>query len=93
MNNMNNKTCDLNCKFPGWKSVFVVGIFMILFTIGDAFGDIRVDITRELPFKTQNIVHQFDDYDAFAMWMELKLEKECDPYVTHIEIDLDYIPD
>lgn len=55
-----------------------------------AFADVRVDITRDLPYKSQNIVQVFDDIDAFQMWFEMKMEQGCDPYVTSINIDMNY---
>lgn len=62
----------------------------ILFA-GYATADVRVDIERVLPNQTtQYIVQQFDDFEAFSMWMEMKMENGCDPYVTKIHIDLHY---
>jgi hypothetical protein len=56
-------------------------------------GDVRVEITRELPEEKQFIVQEFHDEDAFAMWMGGKLEGEgCDPYVTEIRIFRNYVP-
>ena len=87
---------EKNC--PGWVAALVVGMFayfaVTIMFINDVYaGDVRVEITRELPSETQHIVQQFHDEDSFAMWMGGKLEGEgCDPYVTEIRIFRNYQP-
>jgi len=87
---------EKNC--PGWVAALVVGMFayfaVTVMFIKDVYaGDVRVEITRELPNETQHIVQQFHDEDSFAMWMSGKLEGEgCDPYVTEIRIFRNYQP-
>jgi hypothetical protein len=88
------KECDTNCKFPGWLATIGVGLTMFVVVMvmffNEARADVRVDIERKLPYKTQHIVQQFHDFDSFAMWMETKLENGCDPYVEKVVIDLKY---
>ena len=53
-------------------------------------ADVRVDITRELPGETQQIVRTFEDKDELEMWLSVKMDNEgCDPYVTKVIIHLD----
>jgi len=56
------------------------------------FADVRVEITRNLPEGQRIIVQEFNDQDEFAMWMATRLEDDCKPGVTKINIDLDYKP-
>jgi hypothetical protein len=87
---------EKNC--PGWIPAIAAGLVMIALVlfgaINDAHaGEVRVEITRELPDEKQFIVQEFPDEDLFAMWMGGKLEGEgCDPYVTEIRIFRDYQP-
>ena len=87
---------EKNC--PGWLAAIVVGmigyfIVTIMF-INDALaGEVRVEITRELPDEKQLVVQHFHDQDSFMMWMASKMEGEgCDPYVSEIKILRDYQP-
>ena len=57
-----------------------------------ALADVRVEITRNLPEGQRIIVQEFNDKDEFAMWMATRLEDDCKPGVTKINIDLDYVP-
>jgi len=57
-----------------------------------ALADVRVEITRNLPEGQRIIVQEFNDKDEFAMWMATRLEDDCKPGVTKINIDLDYNP-
>ena len=57
-----------------------------------ALADVRVEITRNLPEGQRIIVQEFNDKDEFAMWMATRLEDDCKPGVTKINIDLDYKP-
>lgn len=85
--------CDEN-KCPGWIFTLAIGIVMYftmtIMWITDARADVRVDITRELPGETQQIVRTFDDKEELEMWLSVKMDNEgCDPYVTKVIIDLD----
>ena len=70
--------CNEN-RCPGWLAVIILGIsayFLSLFLfINDAFSEVRVDITRELPDETQHIVRIFEDKEDFEMWMSMKKVK------------------
>jgi len=57
-----------------------------------ALADVRVEITRNLPEGQRIIVQEFNDKDELAMWMATRLEDDCKPGVTKINIDLDYKP-
>ncbi|MDC0446778.1 hypothetical protein OAL99_02685 [Gammaproteobacteria bacterium] len=89
-----------NCnegRCPGWLAVIIVGVsayFLSFFLfINDAFSEVRIDITRELPDETQHIVRIFEDKEDFEMWMSMKMEYEgCDPYVTEMIVKLDNHP-
>jgi hypothetical protein len=87
---------EKNC--PGWVPAVVAGLAMIVFVlftaINDAHaGEVRVEITRELPEEKQLVVQHFYDEDSFAMWMVSKLEDDgCDPYVSEIKIIRNYEP-
>ena len=71
----------------------LIAAVLLLASAASLAGDVRVEITRELPDETQHIVQQFHDEDSFAMWMGGKLEGEgCDPYVTEIRIFRNYQP-
>ena len=69
-------------------------LFALLLTTTAAFADVRVTMERVLPEpwnKTQHIVQEFEDVEAFEMWMQDRLEgKGCDPYVANIQIDLNW---
>ena len=89
-------SCNEN-RCPGWLAVIILGIsayFLSFFLfINDAFSEVRVDITRELPDETQHIVRIFEDKEEFEMWMSMKMEYEgCDPYVTEMIVKLDNHP-
>ena len=87
---------EKNC--PGWLAAMVVGMVMyfvvtIMWISEATAGEVRVEITRELPEEKQLVVQHFYDEDSFAMWMVSKLEDEgCDPYVSEIKILRDYQP-
>jgi len=85
---------DKSC--PGWMAAMVVGIIMyIVVTVmfmKDVLADVRMEITRNLPEGQRIIVQEFNDKDEFAMWMAARLEDDCKPGVTKINIDLDYVP-
>lgn len=66
---------------------------ILLLVSFQAFADVRVTITRDTPTERQTIIQDFPDKDAWMMWMELKMEEGCDPYVTKVDIDLNYIPE
>jgi hypothetical protein len=92
-NNCNEKNC------PGAGIAILVGfVFMFLVSVfgivSDAqAGEVRVEITRELPEERQLVVQHFYDEDSFMMWMGSKMEGEgCDPYVTNINIIRNYQP-
>ena len=90
-----SKSCnEKNC--PGWLAAMVVGmigyIFVTVMFITDALADVRVEITRDLPNEKQLVVQQFDDDEAFQMWMGMKMEEGCDPYVSDIRIIRNYEP-
>jgi hypothetical protein len=87
---------EKNC--PGWVPAIVAGVVMIVMVlvgaINDAHaGEVRVEITRELPEEKQLVVQHFYDEDSFMMWMASKMEGEgCDPYVSEIKILRNYEP-
>jgi len=87
---------EKNC--PGWIPALLAGVVMIVMVlvgaINDAHaGEVRVEITRELPNEKQLVVQQFHDEDSFMMWMADKMEGEgCDPYVSEIKILRNYEP-
>jgi len=87
---------EKNC--PGWVAALVVGMVMyfvvtIMWISEATAGEVRVEITRELPEEKQLVVQHFYDEDSFMMWMGSKREGEgCDPYVTHINIIRNYEP-
>jgi hypothetical protein len=87
---------EKNC--PGWIPTLAAGLLMVLIVLFSALseaiaGEVRVEITRELPDETQHIVQQFHDEDSFQMWMGDKMESEgCDPYVSEIRIFRNYQP-
>lgn len=87
---------ERNC--PGWVPALAAGALMVLFVMFSAFtdvhaGEVRVEITRELPDEKQVVVQQFHDEDSFAMWFSDKLETSCDPYVSEIKILRNYVPE
>lgn len=88
---------ERNC--PGWVPALIAGALMVLFVmisaIGDAVaGEVRVEITRDLPNEKQMVVQHFYDEDSFMMWMGAKMEDEgCDPYVSEIKIFRNYVPE
>jgi hypothetical protein len=91
--NCNSKNC------PGAGIAIVAGILMMIIVtvfgvVTDAHaGEVRVEITRELPEERQLVVQHFYDEDSFMMWMGSKMEGEgCDPYVTDIRIIRNYQP-
>jgi len=63
-----------------------------VFSMNTANADVRVEITRNLPEGQRIIVQEFHNKDEFAMWMATRLEDDCKPGVTKINIDLDYVP-
>ncbi|MGA0959915.1 MAG: hypothetical protein ACO3SI_07240 [Sedimenticolaceae bacterium] len=66
-----------------------LGIFTLIMP---ASADVKVTITRDLPNERQHIVQQFPDRDGFEMWMQQRLEENgCDPYVTDIKVEFDYV--
>ena len=87
---------EKNC--PGWLGALIAGMVMyfavtVMWITDVHAGEVRVEITRELPDEKQFIVQEFPDEDLFAMWMGGKLEGEgCDPYVTEIRIFRNYQP-
>jgi len=87
---------EKNC--PGWVAALVVGMFayvvMTVMFINEVYaGEVRVEITRDLPNEKQLVVQQFYDEDSFQMWMGDKMEDEgCDPYVSEIRIFRNYQP-
>ena len=87
---------EKNC--PGWVAALVVGMVMyfvvtIMWISEATAGEVRVEITRELPEEKQLVVQHFYDEDSFMMWMGSKMEGEgCDPYVSEIKILRDYQP-
>jgi len=92
-----SKSCnEKNC--PGWVAALVVGMVMyfvvtIMWISEATAGEVRVEITRELPEEKQLVVQHFYDEDSFMMWMGSKMEGEgCDPYVTNINIIRNYEP-
>jgi len=88
---------DNNC--PGWLAAMIVGLIgyifvTVMFWKDVHAGEVRVEITRELPEETQHVVQHFYDEDSFQMWMGGKMEGEgCDPYVTEIRIFRNYQPE
>jgi len=89
--NCNEKSC------PGWMGAMIIGmiayIVMTVMFIRDVRADVRVEITRELPNEKQLVVQQFDDEESFQMWMAMKMEDGCDPYVSNINIIRNYHPE
>jgi hypothetical protein len=89
--------CEDN-KCPGWLAVMILGlvgyIFVTVMFWKDVYaGEVRVEITRELPEEKQLVVQHFYDEDSFMMWMATKMEGEgCDPYVSEIKILRNYEP-
>jgi hypothetical protein len=87
---------EKNC--PGALSVMLIGLVMFVtvmfgFVTDAQAGEVRVEITRELPDEKQLVVQHFYDEDSFMMWMGSKMEGEgCDPYVTNINIIRNYEP-
>ena len=87
---------EKNC--PGWAAALLMGVIAyvvvaVMFIKDVSAGEVRVEITRELPDEKQFIVQSFPDEDLFAMWMSGKLEGEgCDPYVSEIRIFRNYQP-
>ena len=87
---------EKNC--PGWVAALVVGMVMyfvvtIMWISEATAGEVRVEITRELPEEKQLVVQHFYDEDSFMMWMGSKMEGEgCDPYVSEIKILRNYQP-
>jgi len=87
---------EKNC--PGWKAALMAGVVMIVMVLGGLIsdshaGEVRVEITRELPEEKQLVVQHFYDEDTFMMWMASKMEGEgCDPYVSEIKILRNYEP-
>jgi len=87
---------EKNC--PGWLGALIAGMVMyfavtVMWITDVHAGEVRVEITRELPDEKQMIVQEFPDEELFAMWMGGKLEGEgCDPYVTEIRIFRNYQP-
>jgi hypothetical protein len=85
-----------NC--PGWLAAMAVGMVMyfvvtIMWISEATAGEVRVEITRELPEEKQLVVQHFYDEDSFMMWMATKMEGEgCDPYVSEIKILRNYEP-
>ena len=67
-------------------------IATMIFSANAALADVRVEITRNLPEGQRIIVQEFDDQDAFEMWMATRLEEGCLPGVKKVEINLDYTP-
>lgn len=92
-NSCNEKNC------PGWLPAMLAGVVMIVMVligfVNDAHaGEVRVEITRELPEEKQLVVQHFYDEDSFMMWMSSKMEGEgCDPYVSNINIIRNYQPE
>ena len=88
---------ERNC--PGWVPALAAGVLMVVLVgisaISDAFaGEVRVEITRDLPDEKQLVVQQFYDEDSFMFWMAEKMEGDgCDPYVSEIRIFRNYQPD
>ena len=87
-----------NC--PGWLAAMAVGMVMyfvvtIMWISEATAGEVRVEITRELPEEKQLVVQHFYDEDSFMMWMATKMEDEqgCDPYVSEIRILRNYTPE
>ena len=71
--------------------IFLV-ILGLITLIMPASADVKVTITRDLPNERQYIVQQFPDMDGFEMWMQQRLENTgCDPYVTNMKVEFDYV--
>ena len=87
---------EKNC--PGWVAALAVGMVMyfvvtIMWISEATAGEVRVEITRELPEEKQLVVQHFYDEDSFMMWMATKMDGEgCDPYVSEIKILRNYEP-
>jgi len=72
--------------------VILLIILGVLTLIMPASADVKVTITRDLPNERQYIVQQFPDMDGFEMWMQQRLEENgCDPYVTDLKVEFDYV--
>lgn len=89
---------DKNC--PGWLAAMIVGLIgyvfvTVMFWKDVQAGEVRVEITRDLPEEKQLVVQHFYDEDSFMMWMATKMEDEqgCDPYVSEIKILRNYEPE
>ena len=94
---MLGSSCNEN-NCPGWAAVLLLGVIayivMTVMFFKDAMaGEVRVEITRELPEEKQLVVQHFYDEDSFMMWMATKMDGEgCDPYVSEIKILRNYEP-
>jgi hypothetical protein len=55
-----------------------------------SFADIRVEVTRVKPTKTEKIIRQFSNTADFQKWMAGRMDKGCNPYVTEVHIDMNY---
>jgi hypothetical protein len=72
--------------------VILLVILGLIMLIMPASADVKVTITRDLPNERQHIVQQFPDMDGFEMWMQQRLEDTgCDPYVTNMKVEFDYV--
>jgi hypothetical protein len=91
--NCNTKNCP-GAGLAIIASVLMMIVVMVFGFVNDAHaGEVRVEITRELPEERQLVVQHFYDEDSFMMWMGSKMEGEgCDPYVTNINIIRNYEP-
>lgn len=75
--------------FTRLTTIIYFGIAMLL--ASTVLADVRVDMTREFPHKTQHIVMTFNDTEEFEMWLAMRLENRgCDPFVTKMVVDLRY---
>jgi hypothetical protein len=94
---MLGSSCNEN-SCPGWLAAMIVGIVgyivvTVMFLNDVMAGEVRVEITRELPEEKQLVVQHFYDEDSFMMWMATKMEGEgCDPYVSEIKVFRNYEP-
>jgi len=70
----------------------LLSLATIVFSTSATIADVRVDIYRDLPEGQRIVVQEFDDQDAFEMWMATRLEEGCLPGVKKVEINLDYTP-
>ena len=75
------------------KNTIIAAAVMALTFFNSAKAEVRVEITRELPDEKQLIIQSFPDEDLFQMWMGMKMEEGCDPYVTEVLIIRDYQPE